>query len=169
VTGADGASIYIVDWAQDAAHLIYPPATTAGLDVTDKPEQSVRDDDGNDFLADCSLYDWFVGLAVEDPRHIARLCNIDTSDALVDAPTQGKMIDKLDLIMAHMPEPGAATRVLYVTKKIYAAFSKQARSYNNLALSIEDYLGKKVPHFNGYPIRKMDQQSSTEPTVTLSL
>lgn len=169
VTGGDGASIYIVDWSQDAAHFIYPPNSMAGLDVLDKPEQSVKDDDGAEFFADVSVYDWFVGLAVEDRRHIGRLCNIDTSDALVDAPTQGKLIDKLELLMAHMPEPGTSQRVLYCTKKIYAAFSKQARSFNNLALSIEDYLGKRVPHFHGYPLRKMDQQSSTEPAVTLSL
>jgi hypothetical protein len=161
----DGCSIFVVDWGQDGAHLIYPPNTIAGLDVQDKPDQAVADDDGGSFQADVSLYDWFTGLAVEDMRHIARLCNIDVSDAALDAPTQGKLIDRLEQIMSYMPEPGGAQRVLYCPLKLYASFSKQARSFSNQALTIRDYLGRPTPHFWEYPLRRVEQLSITETNV----
>jgi hypothetical protein len=166
VTGGDGASIYIVDWGERAAHLIYPPTSIAGLDVQDKGELSVNDADGNPMQAYVSLYDWFVGLVVKDPRHIARLANIDISDAALDTPTQGKLIDILEKIMAHMPDPGAAQRVLYCPFKLYSSFNKQARSFSNQALQIRDYLGRPTPHFYEYPLRKVQQLSITEATVS---
>lgn len=166
VSGGDGCSIYIVDWGERAAHLIYNPNVTAGLDVQDLGEQSVNDADGNPFQAAVTLYEQFVGLTVKDPRHIARLANIDLSDALVDAPTQGKIFDKIEQIFSMMPEPGGANRVLYCPLKLYAGFLKQARSVSNLALSMGEYLGKPTPMMWGYPLRRSDQLSITESTVS---
>jgi hypothetical protein len=167
VSGADGCSIYVVDWGERAAKLIYPPNTIAGLDVADKGEINVKDEDGTaDMFAYVTAYDWFVGLAVEDVRHIGRLANIDTSDAQLDAPTQGKLIDSLEQIMSFMPDPGAAQRVLYCPFKLYASFSKQARSFANQALTIRDYLGRPTPHFWEFPLRRVEQLSITEPTVS---
>jgi hypothetical protein len=165
VTGADGCSLYVIDWGERAAHLIYNPNVTAGLDVADLGEQSVLDVDSNPFQAAVTLYEQFVGLAVKDPRHIGRLANIDLSDALVDAPTQGKLFDKMEVIFSLMPEPGGASRVIYCPLKLYAGFLKQARSVSNLALSMGEYLGKPTPMMWGYPLRRSDQLAVNEATV----
>lgn len=162
----DGCSIYVVDWGEDAVHWIYPPNTTSGLDYTDKGSISVNDTDGNPMFAYTSLYDWMCGVSVEDPRHLARLCNIDLSDAKLAAPTQGKIIDQLEEIMSFMPAPGPNRRVMYCPLKLWSAFNKQARSAANLALSIQDYLGEPTPHFWGYPLRRVEKQSVTESNVT---
>jgi len=166
VSGSDGCSIYAIDWGERANHLIYPPESIAGLDVQDKGELSVNDADSNPFQAYVSLYDWFVGLCVKDPRHMGRLANIDVSDAQIDAPTQGRIIDSLEQIMSFMPDPGSAQRVLYCPFKLWSAFSKQARSQSNQALQIRDYLGRPTPHFWEYPLRKVQQLSITEATVS---
>ncbi len=166
VVGADGCSILVVDWGENAAKLIYSPNTVAGLDVQDQPNRDVLDEDSAQFTADVSLYDWFVGLAVEDPRHIGRLANIDVSDAALAAPLQGKIIDSLEQIMSYMPDPGANQRVLYCPMKLYASFQKQARSFSNQALSIRDYLGKPTPHFWDFPLKRVEQMSVTEATVS---
>jgi hypothetical protein len=166
VTGSDGCSLYIIDWGERAAHLIFPPNTTAGLDVQDLGEIPVNDADSASFQAGVTVYEWFVGLAVKDPRHIARIANIDLSDSLVDAPTTGKLFDDLEQVMSKMPEPGGAQRVIYCPLALYAGFLKQARTVSNLALSMQDYLGKPTPSFWGYPIRRSDQLSITEATVS---
>lgn len=165
VSGSDGCSIFAVDWGQDATHWIYPPNTIAGLDVQDKPDQPVNDADGASFQADVTLYDQFVGVAVEDPRHIGRLANIDLSDAAIDAPTQGKLIDLLERLMAFMPAPGPNQRVLYCPTALMPAFRKQARSGAKV-LTIEEYLGRLTPHFYEFPLRAVDQMSITEGTVS---
>lgn len=164
--GGDTCSIYVVDWGERAAHLIFPPNTIAGLDVQDLGEIPVNDADSASFQAGVTVYEWFIGLAIKDPRHIARLANIDLSDAGVDAPTQGKLFDNLEKIMSMMPDPGGSQRVLYCPLKLYASFLKQARTVSNLALSMGEYLGKPTPMFWGYPLRRSDQLSITEATVS---
>lgn len=165
VSGGDGCSMVIVDWGERGAHLIFPPNTVAGLDIQDLGEIPVNDADGASFQAGTTVYEWFVGLAVKDPRRIARLANIDVSDAGVDSPTQGKLFDNLEKIMSKMPEPGGNNRVIYCPLALYPGFLKQARTVSNLALSMGEYLGKPTPMFWGYPLRRSDQLSITESTV----
>jgi hypothetical protein len=166
VVGSDGCSIFIVDHGPSGAKLIVPPNTAAGLDVKDLGEISVNDVDGNPFQAAVTLYEWFVGLAVKDPRHVARLANIDVSDAGIDTPLQGKIFDNIEKILSFMPEPNGHNRVLYCPLKLYSGFLKQARSVSNLALSMGEYLGKPTPMMWGYPLRRSDQLSVTEATVS---
>jgi hypothetical protein len=164
-SGGDLSSILIIDWGDRAVRWIFPPNTVAGLKVSDIGDQQVNDNDNNPFTAAVTTYDWFLGLGVKDPRHMARLANIDVSAALAASPTN-KILDSLELLMTYMPEPNGAQRVLYCPIAIWAAFNKQARAYANLALSIQDYLGKPTPHFWGYPIRKVEKMSITETQVT---
>ena len=166
VTSSDGCSIAIVDWGKDACHFIFPPNTVAGLDVQDLGDISVDDEDGNPFQAGTQLFEWFVGVAVKDPRHIGRLANIDLSDSLLDTPTVGKIFDGVEKILARMPNEGSANRVLYCPIALYAGFLKQARSVSNLALSMGEYLGKPNPMIWGYPLRRSDQMSTSEATVS---
>lgn len=164
-SGGDLSSILVVDWGPRAVRWIFPPNTVAGLSIEDRGKQQVLDNDSNPFDAYVTAYDWFLGLGVKDPRHMARLANVDVSAALAATPTN-KILDSLELLMTYMPEPNGAQRVLYCPIAIWAAFNKQARAYANLALSIEDYLGKPTPHFWGYPIRKVEKMSITETQVT---
>jgi hypothetical protein len=166
VVGGDGCSMVIVDWGERAVSLGYPPNTIAGLDVQDLGEIPVNDDDGNSFQAGTTLYEWFVGLVVKDPRHMARLANIDLSDSAIDTPLQGKLFDNLERIFSLMPDPGSAQRVIYCPLRLYSSFLKQARTVSNLALSMGEYLGKQTPMAWGYPLRRSDQLSITEGTIS---
>ncbi len=166
VSGSDGASLFIVDHGPRGVKLIVPPNTVAGLDVKDLGEISVNDVDGNPFQAAVTLYEWFVGLAIKDPRRVARLANIDVSDASVDAPTQGKIFDKVEQILSRMPQPNGHNRVIYCPIALYPGFLKQARSVSNLALQMGDYFGQQVPKMWGFPLRSSDQLSVTEATVS---
>lgn len=174
VVGSDGTSIYIVDWGERTCHIGYPQNDSAGaggLDIQDKGEENVLDVDSNPMYADVTTYDWMTGLVVKDPRRIARLANIDLSDSALDAPTQGRMIDKLEQILSRMPTPPRGTeavgrRILYCATPLWASFTKQARSQANQALSIQDYLGMPTPHFWSNPIVQVDQISITESAVS---
>lgn len=168
VVGGDGTSIAVVDWGEGGAHLIYPRdgVGVAGVDVRDLGELRVDDADGNPMMAYVTAYDWLIGLSVEDPRHIGRLANIDVSDANLSSPTQGSLIEKLIDLLTPMPDPGGLQRVMYCHHRIEAAFYKTAINKSNAALSIRDYLGKPTPHFWDVPIRRLDQMSITESTVS---
>jgi hypothetical protein len=168
VVGGDGCSIYVVDWGKDACHLIYPQkeAGSMGLQIEDLPDRDGEDVDGKSMRVDAEEYHWMTGLAVEDRRHMARLANVDLSDALLAAPTQGWLLDELEKILSYMPPPGNATRVMYGPTFLEPGWRKQARSRANQALTIEDYLNKQTVHVWGVPYRSVRQLSVAEAAVS---
>jgi hypothetical protein len=182
-SGGDNTSIYIVDWGERGAHLIYPKdGGIAGLDKKDWGDvPNCLDVNGDPMTAAVMEYSWYVGLAVEDPRHIARLANISVADAnLVEIlkatpsyPTNGSIINKLEDLLGEMPSQAGMNRVMYAHSRIVTAFRKQARSFSNQALQLSDYLDpstgnvldKDAPYLHGIPLRRLDQISITESTV----
>lgn len=168
VTGGDGTSMFIVDWDADrGVHWIYPQeSNSGGLNTSDHRDTPVNDVDGNQFFADVTEYMWSIGIAVEDPRRIARIPNIDISDANLDVPTQGTIINKLVDVLSYMPDVFNMQRVIYTPARLWAAFRKQALNKSNAALTMEMYLGMPVPHFDGIPMRRCDQISLSEGTVS---
>lgn len=168
VTGADGCSIYVIDWGDRACHLVYPQkyAGGMGLVIEDLPDRDGSDVDGSSMRVDVTEYHWFCGLAVEDRRHMSRLANIDLSDAGLDAPTQGFLLDDLEKLLSFMPAPGNANRVMYGPTFLEPGWRKQARSHANQALTIQDYLQKQTVHVWGVPFRPVRQLSVAEATVS---
>jgi hypothetical protein len=174
--GGDTTSVYVVDWGSRGAQLIYPKhgelsgadggkLAAAGLRVIDKGEVEVLDDDDLPFGAFVTEYQMAVGLTINDTRHIARLANIDTSDALGSA-TQGSLHKKLSRMLVRMGSPEGMQRVIYCDRNLFSAFNEQANDKTNLALTREEYLGKMVPHYQGFPIRSVDAISGNESTVS---
>lgn len=166
VSGGDGTSIFVCDWGERTGHVIYPEGSTAGIDTQNHGKQRVTDPAGNPFMADVTEHILTVGITIKDPRHFARLANIDISDANAASPTQGNLIEKLIDLLTPMPDPGGAQRVIYCHHRIEAAWYKQALNRANAALSIRDYLGKPMLHFWSWPIRRLDRISASESTVS---
>jgi hypothetical protein len=172
VVGGDGTSIFIVDWHSEmGVHWIYPAnSTTGGLKIDDKGKNvPIIDSDGtNSYFAAVTEYQWSIGIAVEDPRRIARLANIDTSDAnLGGLATQGLLINSLIDILNYMPSSLGFNRVMYAHARVLAAWQKQIIGKTApLFLTLAEYLGENVPHFNGIPVRRLDQISLSESTVS---
>ena len=166
-SGSDYTSIYVVDWGEDFVHLIYPRdggGAVVGLDVRDLGEQSVLDVDSNPFQALVTVYEWMLGLTVKDPRRIGRIANIDVSQALTDTSTLLKTT--ISGVLTGMPPKNGANRVLYCSRNIYQALENQVESKANVMFGYEDYLGEKILHVRGNPIRIVDQISEAESTIT---
>jgi hypothetical protein len=168
--GGDGSSIYIVDWGEMACHWIYPEDSgTGGLAVIDHGDNvRVTDVDGNGFYAAVTQYLWSIGFAVEDPRRIARLANIDVSDAnLGGLATQGLLINTLIKMLSRMPNPIGFNRVMYAHTDVISAFELQILGKTApLYLTMDQYLGQMIPHFRNIPLRRLDQLSISEGTVS---
>lgn len=165
-TGSDYTSIYIVDWSEMYVHLIYPRdgAGVAGLDVRNVGEADVYDDDSNPFRGDITIYEWLLGLTVKDPRHIARLANIDVSQALTDTSTLIKA--SLTGMLNGMPPQNGSNRVMYCSRNIKTAFENQVDAKSNVWFDYKEYLGERTLTFKGIPVRILDQISEAESLVT---
>jgi len=163
-SGSDYTSIYIVDWGEDGASLIYPEGSSAGVDQKDLGIQLVSDADSNQFSAYVTQFIVTLGLAVKDARHIARLCNIDVSQAQSDTSVQ--LVESMIDVLNSMPPPDGLNRVIYCHREIIAAWKKQVMAKSNVWFSFDEYLGKKHLMFDGHPVRRVDQLTKSESLVS---
>jgi hypothetical protein len=153
-TGSDVTSIYVVNWGQATAHLIYPKnmAATMGVQHTDEGAVTSETSDGK-----MRVYrDHFVircGMVVRDPRSIGRLANIESSGA-------SNTFDEDNLItLLNNMTKGPGTRI-YCNETILTQMQIRAKDKANIyytpggnALS-----GEPPLYFNGVPIRQIDRE-----------
>lgn len=164
-TGSDNTSIWFVTWGENSAHLIYPEGTQAGVKRDDKGKTTKEVSDG-------SLYDVYrekfsldIGLALRDWRGVARVANIDVSDLGGGTPAaiSDFMIDAY-YALQNPDQPNGKT-VIYANKTILTALHKQATTKDNVRLTLDNYMGRPVVNFLGYPIRRADSILNTEARV----
>lgn len=166
-SGSDLTSIWVVGWGGDSVYGIYAKGTRAGIQHTDYGDDLVDDGNGGKYPA---YRDWFAlqgGLAVEDPRCIARVANIKVSN-LKDAPTPGTdLILVNELIRAtHRIERLESLRAaIYVNRDIYEWLDIQAANRTILALKHAELDGQQVTMFRGIPVRVSDALAWNESAV----
>lgn len=80
-TGNALTSIYLIKWATDKAHLIYPKGSkNAGVEYNFLGEQTVKDANGGEYQAYRAHYRVARGLAIRNSMSVIRLCNIDVTE-----------------------------------------------------------------------------------------
>jgi major capsid protein gp7 len=182
-TGSSNASIWLIGWGDSTAYGIYPQGSQGGLVFEDKGDVVPGFDVNNyRFEAETSLFEWQLGLVVEDWRFSLRLCNIDTttagllgsappdlfailSRAIVRLPTAGRM--QSGITQTDDPEkmsPSVRLK-LYTDRTVRAAMDVQAIRDKNVLLSPRDYAGQPIVNFRNIPIGVMDSMLNTESRV----
>lgn len=167
-TGTDNTSIYIVQWGQEKTHLIYPQGTKAGLDLQDKGQETVQDDNGGLYEAMSTYFQWDIGLTVRDWRSCVRIANIDVSELSKDATTGANLIDLLDEALSVLPLAGSARTAIYMNRTVNQALKGQVNHFKNVRLSLEDFRkdgSRKIQAWDGDPIRICDVILNTEARV----
>ena len=166
-TGSDLTSMFVVGWGGESVYGIYAKGTKAGIQHTDYGDKLVDDGAGGQYPA---YQDWFAlqgGLAVEDPRSIVRVCNIDL-DALKDAPTPGTdliLVNELIRATHRLEKMGGIRPVIYCNRDIFEWLDIQANNRTILALKQMELDGQQVTAFRGIPIRATDSLGWDETAV----
>lgn len=164
-TGSDNTSIWFVTWGETSAHLLYPEGSSAGVKRDDKGKSTKEVSDG-------SLYDVYrekfsldIGLTVRDWRGVSRIANIDVSDLAGGsaADLSDKMVDAYYKLQ-NPDQPNGKT-VIYTNKTGLTYLHKQATTKDNVRLTLENYMGRPVVNFLGYPVRRADAILNTEARV----
>jgi hypothetical protein len=166
--GADSdlTSIYVCDWGARGVHGIYPPATVGGLGKEDLGKIRCNDGDGNPMMAYTTEYKWYVGLTVEDPRHIGRIANIDISEVLADTDgSEGLLTEKCVEVFNAMATKAGMRRVAYTRREVVLALWKQVMAKSNLMITVQEYLGEFRPFLYGVPLVACDEISKDETTT----
>lgn len=160
-TGSDLTSIYIVQWGIGRAYMIYPKGSAIGIQHRDLGEDTVSDTAGYWYQAYLDHFQVKCGMAVADPRCIARLANIETtgSSNIFDE-------DNIITLLNRMPMSGAGA-VIYCNATIKTQMEIALKDKANVNFTTDNGLGGvPVLRFRGVPVRKVDAITITETALT---
>lgn len=162
--GSDNTSIWVITWGPNTCHYIYPKASTAGLQQMDKGQVTLEDANGDMYEGYRTHYKWRLGLVLRNWKSVVRIANIDVSDLTADASGVSANIINL-LTMAVSKRRGNGNIAIYCNETVMTYLRLQIANKANVNLTLETFAGKKVPSFDGYPIRQVDAILNTEGRV----
>jgi hypothetical protein len=172
--GSDNTSILLVFWGERSVFGVYPDGTQAGLKRTDRSAGGSlvqiygTDVNGNPgtFWGYEEQFEIDHGLVVKDYRQCARVANIDVSDLV--AGSGADLIDYMISAYYKIHNPSNGKGVWYVNRTIEAHMHKQALTKvgAGAGLSFENFEGKRILTFLGFPVRRSDALLNSESQVT---
>lgn len=167
-TGSDNASIWMVVNGAKTVSGLMPMGAPAGIThtaVNGGTPVSKTLSSGNIEEVYQDIWEWHMGMTVEDWRGVVRIANIDVSN-LVSESGAADLI-KLMIKGQHRLEPveGLGSPVIYVGRTIAQMLDIQATNKLNGNLTTETVDGKRKISFRGYPIRTIHALSDSEARV----
>jgi hypothetical protein len=160
-SGSDLTSIWIVQWGVDKVFFFYPrDSKTTGINVEDKGQVTLEDDNGKKFEGYRTHFSLDLGLAIRDERSIQRICNIKTSG-------ETNIFDPKLLVRAinHMPTNGKGA-VIYVNETLKSQMDNDAMDKTNVYYTMDQAYGGPLTRFRGIPVKRIDKILDTESTIS---
>lgn len=164
-TGSDNTSVWLIVWGPRTVHGIFPKGSKAGFHHTDDGILTVNDSAGNPMKVYQSHFKWDIGLTVRDWRYIVRLCNVDISNLTKNAASGADLINLL-VQQVELPPDVNGRPAIYCSRTIRSFLRRQINNKSNVNLTLENFAGKKVLAFDGIPVRRTDQISEAEATIS---
>jgi hypothetical protein len=167
IDGNDNASMWLIVWGANTVHGIYPKGSKAGLDMNDKGQVTIENVDGAGGRMEAyrTHYRWDAGLTVRDWRYIVRI-QYDQENLTKDAATGPDLTDLLADAIEHVPALTMGRPVIYANRRALSFLRRQtAAKVGNSTLTMEQVGGKKVTHFDGIPVRRLDVLTNSEAAV----
>ena len=164
-TGSDNTSIWLVVWGANTCHGIFPKGGNAGLLSRDLGEDTLFDENGNEYQGYRTHYKWDCGLTIRDWRYVTRIANIDVSDLTKDASAGADLIDLLIQMVERPPSLGMGRPVIYCNRTIRSFLRRQIVNKDNVYLNMDEVAGKMVLRFDEIPVRRVDAILNTEAQV----
>ena len=160
-------SIYIVEWGDKAVSGIYPKGSKLGLQMEDKGEQIVTDEDGGKYPALMTWFAWDAGLAVENLRKVAAVRNIDMAKAVTEttADYRKKLVEKFVVAKNRIQNP--KNPIAYVSDDIYTLLELHLNDKQNVYVTRQELMNAMPKiYVSGIEISKCDALRNTEPVIT---
>lgn len=167
---SDNTSIWVIKWSPDDVCCIYPKGSTGGLGQRDLGEVTDVSTSGKRQVYR-SHFTWEPGLAVQNWKAVARICNIDVSNLATygsssdtSANLQYLLIDAMNLIDGI--DDGIGQTRIYCNRTIKTALDKMANDAGNRNVNVNMVDGKPVTSFWGVPVRLSDSILNTEAAIS---
>lgn len=167
-TNDSNTSMWLISWGAQTAYGIFPKGGKAGLSNRDLGEDTLKDENGNEYQGYRTHYKWDCGIVVRDWRYVVRIANIDV-DALITfgsgSDTSANLIRLMIQAVNRLPSMGMGTPVIYCNRLIHTWLEIMASEKVNVNLTMMNYGGEKIVGFRGIPIRRCDAILNTEADV----
>lgn len=162
----DCMSVYLIGWGPRTVYCWYPKGTPGGLYRKDWGLQVRTNSDGTEQVVYRTEYSWAIGLAVEDWRFAARLCNIDKS--LLIAGTGADLFTKMLQSTHTIFDLNMCRPSFYMNRTERMMLDVQARNDvlagGQLKYDVVD--GKRMEFFQNIPITLLDRLTESETVVS---
>lgn len=163
-SGADQTSIWLVGWGAKKVYGIYPKGSQAGIVPHDMGVVMTDDGTGKDFRAYVTMWEWKMGVVVEDWRYLVRIANIDTSGLAV---TGDEIVDAMIRAVYKLQSTKNCKPVFYCNRTVNTYLHLQSKnSTKNSTLSYDNIGGQPVGSFLGIPIHTTDALLNTEAVIS---
>jgi hypothetical protein len=175
---ADQSSIWFICWGADTVSLIYPKGQNGGLMSEDlgkqivdagAPNPSGGTPSGLKYTAWVTHWKWNLGLCVQDPRQVSRVCNIDQSALLATPGTAdanlAAIVNAMITAYYRLYDPTVGNLIIYTGRQVAEFLHRGAMAKASGMISIGEYGGRPVTTFMGYPIRVVDALGTSESLV----
>lgn len=155
-TGNNLTDIWLVNWAPQNVHLIYPEGGAAHPEMKYESDVDATDADGGKFKADRTWFKWHLGLAVPNPMQVIRVANIDLDKAREGA-SGFDILRYLTMAVERLPENATADCAFYMNRSLREYFRLQLQDKANMNFTWRDYAGKKIEEFDGVPVHRVPE------------
>lgn len=156
-------SIFIV--SMDQFFGIYPKASKAGLQHTDKGQQTHVNADGSMYEVYQDHYVWQAGCALEDWRGVVRVCNIPVVGGKIGL-TADQLIKTLILAKNRIPSDLRTNLHMFCAEEVKTALEFAAYDKSTSVVKIVEAAGQFKTNFFDIPIECSDSISLTEALVS---
>lgn len=181
--GSSNASIWLAAWGMRTVYGVYPRNSRAGLSHEDKGDVvPAYDSAGNRFEAYTSWFRHQGGMAIEDWRNVARICNLDVTTAGLAGPSAPDLFLLLSQLVMLPPALGKGVSgimrtdaptdavpsirpALYCNRTIRFWLDAQGMRNRTVLQTINDAAGRVQDTFRGIPIRISDRLLISETAV----
>lgn len=166
----DMTSMWLVAWGDKSVHCIYPSGSQAGLEINDMGVQRVMDTNQYPYYAWCTNFVWTPGLAVKDPRYVARVANIDTSALATynsGSDSSPKLLDIAIRAKNKIQDFASVKPVWYVNETVYTWLEVMLQNKSNVHLTMKE-AQNALPqlYLAGIPVEKVDAILNTETAIS---
>lgn len=159
-------SIFIVDWGENAVTGIYPKGSKAGLDMQDKGEQIVEDNDGGRYQALMTWFSWDAGLAIQNLRKVAAVRNVDMAKDLSAQTANDRKAIVDNFIIAKNKIQNPKRPIAYVANDVYTMLELHLNDKTNAYVTRQELMGAMPKiYVSGIEIQKCDALLTTEPVI----
>jgi len=168
---ANKTSVYMFQWGMKKVNLIYPrndPNTGSqyGIKMEDYGKTIITDPNASTkkYPAYQTWFECHFGIFIHDPRCIKRDVNISTT--LLDNVDDFSFSEDPLIDMVVDLEYDGDGAVMYCNRTVFKQAWKRAETKGNVWQQSKDPFGNPIVEFHGIPMRRVDQITDTQATVT---